>query len=144
DDTTARTFVGPATRVVDLSRRMLLPGFQDSHVHPAGAPDPANALDLHGLTRREQVIARIRGYAQAHPEKAWIVGSGWNESAFLPSGQPTREMLDAAVPDRPAYLDDNSDHEGWANSRALAAAHITAETANPLNGRIERDAQGQP
>jgi predicted amidohydrolase YtcJ len=144
DDATARTFVGPATRVVDLRRRMLLPGLQDSHVHPAGAPNSANALDLHGLARREQVIARIREYARAHPEKAWIVGSGWDESAFLPSGQPTREMLDAAVPDRPAYLDDNSDHEGWANSRALAAAHITAETANPPNGRIERDAQGQP
>jgi hypothetical protein len=144
DDATARTFVGPGTRVVDLDHRMLLPGFQDSHVHPAGAPNPTTALDLHGLTRREQVIDRIRQYAQAHPEKAWIVGDGWDESAFLPSGQPTREMLDAAVPDRPAYMDDNSGHEGWANSRALAAAHITAATSNPLNGRIEHDANGQP
>jgi predicted amidohydrolase YtcJ len=144
DDATARTFVGPATRLVDLDHRMLLPGFQDSHVHPAGAPNRAASLDLHGLTRREQVIDRVRQYAKAHPEKAWIVGDGWDESAFLPSGQPTREMLDAAVPDRPAYLNDNSDHEGWANSRALAAAHITGETPDPPNGRIERDSKGQP
>ena len=142
DDATAETFAGPATRIVDLSHRMLLPGFQDSHVHPADAPNSVNSLDLHGLTHREQVIDRIRAYAQAHRDKGWIVGSGWDESAFLPSGQPTRQMLDAAVPDRPAYLDDNSGHEGWANSRALAAAHITAKTPSPANGRIEHDAKG--
>jgi predicted amidohydrolase YtcJ len=144
DDATAETFAGPGTRIIDLSHRMLLPGFQDSHVHPADAPNPVNSLDLHGLTHREQVIDRIRAYAQAHRDKAWIVGTGWDESAFLPSGQPTRQMLDAAVPDRPAYLDDNSGHEGWANSRALAAAHVTAKTPNPANGRIEHDAKGQP
>jgi predicted amidohydrolase YtcJ len=144
DDATAETFAGPATRIVDLGHRMLLPGFQDSHVHPADAPNPVNSLDLHGLTRRAQVLDRIRAYALAHRDKAWIVGSGWDESAFLPSGQPTRQMLDAAVPDRPAYLDDNSGHEGWANSRALAAAHVTAKTSNPANGRIEHDANGQP
>jgi hypothetical protein len=144
DDAVARTFVGPATRVVDLGHRMLLPGFQDSHAHPADAPNPATSLDLHGLTLREQVFARIHQYAQAHPEKAWIVGDGWDEAAFLPSGQPTREMLDALVPDRPAYLTDNSGHEAWVNSRALAVAHITAETPDPPNGRIEHAADGRP
>lgn len=144
DDATAKTFAGSSTRIVDLDHRMLLPGFQDSHVHPTGAPNPVNSLDLHGLIRREEVIDRIRAYAQAHRDKAWIVGSGWDEAAFLPSGQPTRQMLDAAVPDRPAYLDDNSGHEGWANSRALAVAHVTAKTSNPANGRIEHDANGHP
>jgi predicted amidohydrolase YtcJ len=144
DDATARTFSGPATRIIDLKHRMLLPGFQDSHVHPAGAPNPATSLDLHGLTRREQVFDRIRQYAQAHRRKSWIVGSGWDEVAFLPNGQPTRQMLDAVVPDRPAYLTDNSGHEAWVNSRALTAAHISAATSDPPNGRIERDAEGQP
>lgn len=143
DDATARTFVGPATRVVDLRQRMLLPGFQDSHVHPEAAPNPATSLDLHGLIRREQIFERIREYAKKHPEKPWIVGDGWDEVAFLPSGQPTREMLDAVVSDRPAYLTNNSGHEAWVNSRALAEAHITATTPDPANGRIERDAQGQ-
>jgi predicted amidohydrolase YtcJ len=143
-DADARAFIGPRTRLIDLKSRMLLPGFQDSHVHPSEAPNPASSLDLHGLLQREQVFAHIREYARAHPEKSWIVGEGWDEAAFLPSGQPTREMLDAVVPDRPAFLVNNSSHEAWANSRALAAAHVTAATPDPLNGRIERDARGQP
>jgi predicted amidohydrolase YtcJ len=144
NDATARAFIGPATRVVDLGHRMLLPGFQDSHAHPADVPNPATSLDLHGLTHREEVFDRVRRYARAHPEKPWIVGDGWDEVAFLPSGQPTREMLDGVVGDRPAYLTDNSGHEAWVNSRALAAAHITSETPDPPNGRIEHDTKGQP
>src|SRR5882724_7160292 len=92
DDRKARTFIGPRTRVVELNHRMLLPGFQDSHVHPSDAPNPATALDLHGVIQREQVFDRIRQYAQAHLDKPWIVGGGWDEAAFLPTGQPTKEM----------------------------------------------------
>jgi len=144
DDQTAQSFIGPGTRVVDLQHRMLLPGFQDSHVHPAAAPNPATSLILDGLTRRTDVFDRIRRYARAHPEKRWIVGSGWSETAFLPNGLPTRQMLDALIPDRPAYLVNNSGHGAWVNSEALKIAHITATTPDPPNGRIDRDAVGQP
>ena len=144
DDATARTFIGPATRVIDLQHRMLLPGFQDSHVHPGMVPNPATSLDLHGLTRRDQILARIRQYADSHPDVPWIVGDGWDEVAFEPSRMPTREELDAVVADRPAFLTDNSGHDAWVNSRTLAAAGITAASADPPNGRIERGAHGQP
>ncbi len=143
DTATARSYVGPRTQVIDLNGRMVLPGFQDSHSHPGMAPNPDTALDLHGLVKREQIFEKIQQYAVAHPEKPWIVGDGWDEVAFLPSGQPTREMLDALVPDRPAYLTNNSGHEAWVNSRALAMAHINPTTADPPNGRIERNADGQ-
>ncbi|HEX8782950.1 MAG TPA: amidohydrolase family protein, partial [Steroidobacteraceae bacterium] len=76
-DAGARELVGPRTRLIDLDHRMLLPGFQDSHVHPSDAPNPANTLDLHGLLEREQVFERIRQFARAHPERPWIVGQGW-------------------------------------------------------------------
>jgi predicted amidohydrolase YtcJ len=144
DDATARRHVGPATRVIDLGHRMLLPAFQDSHVHPAMVPDPATALDLHGLVTRDAVFQRIRAYALAHPGKAWIVGDGWDETAFLPSGRPDRGMLDALVPGRPALMYSNGGWAAWANSAALAAAHITRDAADPPNGRIGRDAQGEP
>jgi predicted amidohydrolase YtcJ len=144
DEREARELVGPHTRLIDLKHRMLLPGFQDSHVHPAEAPNPADSLDLHGLVQREQLIERIRQFARTHPAKPWIAGEGWDEAAFLPSGQPTRQMLDAAVPDRPAFLVANSGHEAWANTRALAAAHVSAATPDPINGRIERNSQGEP
>jgi predicted amidohydrolase YtcJ len=144
DDATAKRSIGRSARIIDLHGRMLLPSFRDSHVHPSDSANPATSLELNGIVQRESLLERIRQFAQAHPEKAWITGRGWDEAAFLPSGQPTREMLDAAVPDRPAYLLNNSGHQAWANSRALAAAHITAETHDPENGRIERDASGHP
>ncbi|NBU25764.1 MAG: amidohydrolase [Gammaproteobacteria bacterium] len=144
DDDGAKPFVGPRTRLIPLGGRMLLPSFQDSHSHPSQVPDPANELDLDGLQDREQVFARIRGFAAAHPRKAWIVGGGWDEAAFLPSGRPTRQMLDALVPDRPVFLINNSRHQAWVNSAALAAAGVTRDTPDPANGEIVRDAAGDP
>jgi predicted amidohydrolase YtcJ len=144
DDAAARAFIGSATRVIDLNHRMLLPGFQDSHIHPSDYYPEATALDLHGPVQREPIFERIRKFAKAHPEKPWIVGDGWDEGAFPPDGHPTREMLDALVPDRPAFMYNNGGTAGWANTRALAAAHITAATPDPLNGRIEHDAHGEP
>ena len=144
DDRGAQAFVTGQTRVIDLHGRMVLPAFQDSHAHPQDAPNPATTLDLHGLVDRGQSEARIRDYAQAHPEATWILGDGWDESAFLPSGQPTRQLLDALVPDRPALLYDNAGHEAWANTRALEVAHVTAATPDPVNGRIEREDSGAP
>ena len=144
DDATALQYVGSNTRVIDLQGRTLLPGFQDSHLHPGEVPNPDTALDLGGLKTRAEIFERIRRFAASHPAKAWIVGTGWDEAAFLPGGQPTREMLDTLVPDRPAFLTNNSLHMGWSNSQALAKSGIAADTPDPPNGRIERDASGRP
>jgi predicted amidohydrolase YtcJ len=143
-DDAARKYVGSRTRVIDLQGRSLLPGFQDSHLHPGDVPNPATALDLGGLKTREAILERIREFAASHPGNAWIVGTGWDEAAFLPSGQPTREMLDAVVPDRPAFLTNNSLHMGWSNSPALAQAGVAAGAPDPPNGRVERDEAGRP
>ncbi len=144
DDGGARALVGPKTRLVDLQQRMLLPGFQDSHSHPALVPNPGGMLDLKGSADRTVIGAQIKSYAAANPQAPWVTGTGWDEAAFLPSGHPNREELDALVPDRPAFIVNNSQHQAWANTRALQAAHITAATPDPANGRIERDASGNP
>jgi predicted amidohydrolase YtcJ len=144
NDAAARQLAGPETKVIDLRGRMLLPGFQDSHVHPGLAPNPATRLDVGGLGSREAIVRHIGEYARQHPTKPWIVGTGWEESAFLPSGQPTRAMLDAVTGDRPAFLTNNSQHMGWVNSAALKAAGITKASPDPANGRVERDAAGEP
>lgn len=143
-DADAERFIGPLTRVIDLGGRMLLPAFQDSHAHAMYARNPANEIDLDGLQDRAMIFARIRDFAAAHPRKAWIVGRGWDEAAFLPSGRPTRQMLDALVPGRPVYLVNNSGHQAWANSAALKAAGISRDTPDPPNGEIVRDAAGEP
>ncbi|MGW5640016.1 amidohydrolase [Streptomyces sp. NPDC003832] len=134
---------GPRTEVVDLAGRLLLPGFQDAHVHPVPAGLEMTQCDLTGARTAAESVAAVRAYAEAHPEREWITGGGWSMEAFE-GGTPTKELLDAAVPDRPVYLPNRDHHGAWVNSRALELAGITRDTPDPTDGRIERDANGEP
>jgi predicted amidohydrolase YtcJ len=134
---------GPRTRVVDLRAGTLLPGFQDAHVHPIGGGVDRLACDVRDIHPRSAVIDAIRAYADARPDASWIVGSGWYMGDF-PGGTPRREDLDAAVPDRPAFLPNRDGHTAWVNSRALELAGIDRVTPDPADGRIERDPDGTP
>ncbi len=137
-------WIGPNTKVVDLAGKMLLPAFHDSHVHPVSSGIEIAECDLHGLESSELVFAKIRAYAASHPGAAWIRGGGWDLPIF-PAGGPTKAMLDAVVPDRPAFLESSDGHSAWVNSRALAIAGITRKTPDPPYGRIERDPKtGEP
>jgi predicted amidohydrolase YtcJ len=138
-----RELAGPRTEVVDLAGRLLLPGFQDAHIHPVPAGLELTQCDLTGLRTAEETVAAVRAYAQAHPERAWILGGGWSMEAFA-GGTPTKELLDAVVPDRPVYLPNRDHHGAWVNSRALELAGIGSDTPDPADGRIERDASGAP
>ncbi|MGW7522141.1 amidohydrolase [Streptomyces sp. NPDC054783] len=138
-----RGLAGPRTDVVDLAGRLLLPGFQDAHVHPVPAGLELGQCDLSGTTTAEETVATVRAYAEAHPEREWILGGGWSMEAFA-GGTPTKELLDAVVPDRPVYLPNRDHHGAWVNSRALQLAGIGRDTPDPADGRIERDAAGEP
>ncbi|MFF1396166.1 amidohydrolase [Streptomyces sp. NPDC058287] len=138
-----RELVGPATEVVDLKGKLLIPGFQDAHAHPVGGGLELGQCDLSGATTLDEYRRRISAYAQAHPDTEWITGGGWSMEAF-PGGLPTAAELDALLPDRPAYLVNRDHHGAWVNSRALQAAGIDARTPDPADGRIERDADGAP
>ncbi len=138
-----RELVGPRTEVIELAGRMVLPGFQDAHVHPPAAGVEmlqCELLDLHGL---DEYLEAIRAYAEAHPEAEWILGGGWAMDVF-PGGVPTKEPLDRIVPDRPVFLPSRDGHSAWVNSAALKLAGITRETPDPPDGRIERDELGEP
>ena len=134
---------GPNTQVVDLAGRLLLPGFQDAHVHPVPAGLELTQCDLTRAKTAEDTIAAVRAYADAHPEREWITGGGWSMEAFE-GGTPTKELLDSVVPDRPVYLPNRDHHGAWVNSRALQLAGITRDMPDPADGRIERDASGEP
>ncbi|MGW1610630.1 amidohydrolase [Streptomyces sp. NPDC002285] len=134
---------GPRTEVVDLAGRLLLPGFQDAHVHPVPAGLELTQCDLTGAKTADETLAAVRAYADAHPEREWITGGGWSMEAFE-GGTPTKELLDAVAPDRPVYLPNRDHHGAWVNSRALALAGITRDTPDPADGRIDRDASGEP
>ncbi|WP_037671325.1 amidohydrolase [Streptomyces griseus] len=138
-----RELAGPRTEVVDLAGRLLLPGFQDAHVHPVPAGLELTQCDLTGARTAEETLAAVRAYADAHPEREWITGGGWSMEAFE-GGTPTRALLDSVVPDRPVYLPNRDHHGAWVNSRALELAGVTRETPDPADGRVERDADGEP
>ncbi|MGW5606641.1 amidohydrolase [Streptomyces sp. NPDC003753] len=142
-DTAARELTGPRTEVVHLAGRLLLPGFQDAHIHPVPAGLEMAQCDLTGTKTAEETVAAVRAYAEAHPDREWITGGGWSMEAFE-GGAPTRELLDAVVPDRPVYLPNRDHHGAWVNSRALERAGVTRDTPDPADGRIERDASWEP
>ena len=141
DEISAMT--GPATETVDLRGGMLVPGFQDAHVHPVGGGLDMLQCDMHELATQEDYLLAVKTYAEEHPEREWILGGGWAMDVF-PGGTPTKELLDAIVPDRCVFLPNRDGHGAWVNSRALEVAGVTSETPDPGDGRIERTADGQP
>ncbi|WP_416908355.1 MAG: amidohydrolase [Polymorphobacter sp.] len=128
-----------AQRTVDVGGRTLLPGLIDAHGHVMSLGELALRVDLNGTASLEEAQARLRGYESSG---AWVLGGGWNQERWGLGRFPTATELDAAIPDRPAYLSRVDGHAAWVNSRALALAGITRDTPDPDGGRIERDAAG--
>ncbi|WP_406735467.1 amidohydrolase family protein [Streptomyces sp. NBC_01108] len=138
-----RELIGPDTEVIDLQGKLLLPGFQDSHIHAVFGGMELAECDLTGTVGVEDYLTRIRSYADAHPDRPWITGGGWSMESF-DGGLPTRQLLDSVIPDRPVLLSNRDHHGAWANTRALELAGLTRESADPADGRIEREPDGTP
>lgn len=130
--------VGPSTEVVNLEGKMVLPGFQDGHVHPIDSGVELGDCTLYDLTTAAAIADSIGKCARTHPEWAWIRGGGWQLPVFK-DANPSKALLDQAVSDRPALIYAADGHSAWANSKALALAKITKDTPDPPHGRIERD-----
>ena len=130
--------IGPSTEVVDLAGRMVLPGFQDAHVHPVEGGVELGECLLFDAGTAQEAVDTVRAYAAAHPELKWIRGTGWQYPLF-PNANPSKALLDQAVPDRPVLMYSYDGHSAWVNSQALALAGITRDTPDPPTGRIERN-----
>ncbi len=135
---------GPRTRVVDLHGRLLMPAFGDAHVHPMMGGlghTGCSLLQGNGVENYKRLIAAC---VARTPGTGAIYGSGWHDAYFPPYGQPNKAILDAISTDRPIILESNGGHTTWVNSKALANAGITKDTPDPENGKIDRDAHGEP
>jgi predicted amidohydrolase YtcJ len=134
----------PQTRVIDAHGGSVLPGFNDARAHLAGGIQTSGEVSLFLTETVDHIQQTIRAFASAESRRPWIVGRGWNYTAF-PGGLPTRQQLDAVVNDRPAYFVSRDGHTGWANSKALKLAGITRRTRAPENGVIVTDPEtGEP
>jgi hypothetical protein len=143
-DDDVRRLCDPATRVIDLDGRLVLPGFIDSHAHASETVGEVFGVGLKGLGSLEAYVAAVRAFAADHPELPAIRGWGWS-NVVTPGHGPTAAALDAAVADRPALLHSEDGHSLWANSLALRLAGVGIDTPDPPNGLIERDpATGAP
>ncbi|MFD9301957.1 amidohydrolase [Streptomyces sp. NPDC060048] len=143
DAATVRSLADADTDIVDLNGGLLVPGFQDAHVHPAVAGVQMLSCDLSEERTIDGYLTVVAEFAKAHPDAAWIRGGGWSMDVF-PGGTPTRAMLDAVVPDRPVLLTNRDGHGAWVNTRALEIAGVDRTTPDPADGRIEREADGTP
>ncbi|MFN5244537.1 MAG: amidohydrolase [Novosphingobium sp.] len=135
---------GKVDYFVDGKGQVMVPGMIDSHGHVMGLGFSALTLDLSETKSLAEALAKVAAYAKAHPDRPWILGRGWNQELWPEKRFPTAAELDAVVGDRPVWLERVDGHAGWANSRALAAAGVTALTKAPAGGSIERIAGGKP
>lgn len=132
------------TIVIDAKGGAVVPGFNDAHAHFISGGLALDQVSLVDALTLDAVKDTVRVWAEAHPEREWIVGRGWYYQPFG-GGLPTRQLLDTLVPDRPAYLTAYDGHTGWANSKALKLAGITRRTKNPVNGVVVKDSHnGEP
>src|SRR5690348_7002297 len=135
---------GPQTKVVDAQGRLVLPGFNDAHVHFVDGGDHLQEVQLKDASTPQEFAQRIAQRAKKTPKGEWITGGDWDEQKWSPPNLPTRELIDAVTPEIPVFVNRYDGHESLANSVALRLANITAKTPDPPGGQIVHDANGEP
>lgn len=139
-----RAFAGSGTRVIDAAGRLVLPGFNDSHVHFLSGGFSLSNVDLRDAKSPTEMAARLAQFAMKTPKGRWIVGGEWDHEKWPGAPLPTRQMIDAATPDHPVFVNRLDGHMALANSLALKLAGITRDTKDVPGGLIVRDDQGEP
>lgn len=139
-----RPLAGPSTRVIDAGGRLVVPGFNDAHVHLLSGAEELVGVNLRPARSEEDLARRLAAYAATLPKGRWITGGYWDHEAWPSRALPTRQLLDAVTPDHPVFVQRLDGHMGVANSLALKLAGITRATPSPDGGTIVRDASGDP
>lgn len=133
------------TKVIDAKGRLLVPGFNDAHIHFTSGGRSMMNLDfryVHDLETIQQMVKEK--VAQSKPGEL-IVGRGWEHETFPDKKWPTKEILDAVAPDNPVMLSRADGHSVWVNSYIIERSEITKDTPDPPNGTIVKDpVTGEP
>ena len=140
-----RPLAGAGTRVIDAGGRLVLPGFNDAHVHFLSGGFSLSSVDLRDAKSPEEMARRLAEFAAKLPKGRWITGGSWDHENWPGAPLPTRQMIDAATPDHPVLVSRLDGHMSLANSLALRLANVTKDTPDPPGGLIVRDpATGEP
>ena len=144
-----KRLAGARTRVIDARGALVLPGFNDAHVHFLSGGFQLSSVDLRDADTPQEFAERIRAFASKLPKGRWITGGDWdherwpnvNGSAPL----PTKELIDSFTTDTPVFVNRLDGHMALANSFALKLAGVTRDTPDPPGGVIVHDAKtGEP
>jgi predicted amidohydrolase YtcJ len=135
---------GAETKLVDGRQRLLLPGFNDSHIHFFSGGRQLENVDLRDAKAPEEFVMRIEQHSRKLANKEWIVGGNWDDQSMSPGELPTKQLIDPVTPETPVFVIRYDGHMGLANSLALRLAGVTAETKDPAGGLIVRNAGGEP
>ena len=134
----------PQAEKIDGQGKTLIPGIIDAHGHVSSLGFTLLSIDVRGLESAQQAAEKVASYAAQQPQLQWIKGRGWNQVLWPDQQFPNAALLDQFVADRPVWLTRVDGHAGWANSAAMRAAGIDANTVSPAGGEIPRDADGNP
>ncbi|MEE9503921.1 MAG: amidohydrolase [Thermodesulfobacteriota bacterium] len=141
-----KELAGNDTKVIDLQKKTVTPGFVESHCHPSMAgPRLLFEVNAGGATTILEIIDRIRQKARQLPQEKWLRAWGYNDRRLKEKRHPTRWDLDKATTKHPVFLARLDGHMGVVNSKALKLAQITKDTPDPEGGKIDRDPEtGEP
>jgi predicted amidohydrolase YtcJ len=139
-----RRWAGSRTEVVDLAGKLVVPGFNDSHVHFHGGGENLSGVQLRDAKSEAEFRDRIRAFAAKLPAGRWITGGNWDHENWTPARLPTRQLIDEAAGDHPVFINRLDGHMSLANTLALKLAGVTRATPDPPGGAIVRDANGEP
>jgi predicted amidohydrolase YtcJ len=139
-----RKWIGAGTEVLDLGGKLVLPGFNDAHVHFFSGGENLASVQLRDAKSEDEFRKRIAEFAAKQPPGRWITGGDWDHENWTPARLPTRQSIDAVSAGHPVFVNRLDGHMALANSQALQLAGITRDTPDPPGGTIVRDAAGEP
>ena len=142
-DSDAKKFTGAKTKVIDANGKLVIPGFNDAHVHILGMGNLFSAIDLRFIRTPQEMVEKIKYQIRFLPKNRWILGGQWNNENWSPNDLPDKNLIDAITPDNPVFLYNQNPKIAFANSAALKLAGINEDIKNPANGEFVRDKNGK-
>jgi predicted amidohydrolase YtcJ len=139
-----KRFINANTKTIDAQGKLVIPGFNDAHVHFLEGGYQLSSVDLRDAKTPEEFVKRIKEFAAKVPKGRWILGGKWDHENWTPNNLPTAAMIDAVTPNNPVFIDRLDGHMALANSLAMKLANVDKSVKEIAGGEIVRNETGEP